>query len=97
MCFDEEGGGGGGGGKCPCYALVLGGKCPTLFSIGGQISTPVNHLGGKCPCIPFFIGGQMSEGGNVLHSSETGVGEVGVNLFGKVKFGNLVFFLWEKV
>ena len=35
---------------------------------GGQMSTPVNHLGGKCPRIPFFIGGQMSEGGNVLHS-----------------------------
>ena len=33
------------------------------------MSTPVNHFGGKCPCIPFFIGGQMSEGGNVLHSS----------------------------
>ena len=33
------------------------------------MSTPVNHFGGKCPCIPFFIGGQMSEGGNVLHST----------------------------
>ena len=35
------------------------------------MSTPDNHLGGKCPCVPFFIGGQMSEGGNVLHSSRT--------------------------
>ena len=39
-----------------------------FFQSGGQMSTPVNHLGGKCPCIPFFIGGRMSEGGNVLHS-----------------------------
>ena len=50
---------------CTC---IRGQMSDTFFSIGGQMSTPVNHLGGKCPCIPFFIGGQMSEGGNVLHS-----------------------------
>ena len=52
---------------CTC---IRGQMSNTFFSIGGQMSTPVNHLGGKCPCIPFFIGGQMSEGGNVLHSKK---------------------------
>ena len=50
---------------CTC---IRGQMSNTFFLSGGQMSTPVNHLGGKCPCIPFFIGGQMSEGGNVLHS-----------------------------
>ena len=39
---------------CTC---IRGQMSNTFFSIGGQMSTPVNHLGGKCPCIPFFIGG----------------------------------------
>ena len=50
---------------CTC---IRGQMSNTFFQSGGgggQMSTPVNHLGGKCPCIPFFIGGQMSEGGNV--------------------------------
>ena len=34
-----------------------------LFILGGQMSTPANHLGGKCPLMPFFMGGQMSGAG----------------------------------
>ena len=61
------------------YTCIRGQMSNTFFSIGGQMSTPVNHCGGKCPCIPFFTGGQMSEGGNVLHSRNSNRNDLVLN------------------